>query len=385
MTWPVLPDFLVVAQSTRGTVLAFDRRSGWVTELDRTGSFVLSQRDQFDGLEDAATCLANLFERDRGEVLTDLEGLAGMLQTSADHGEPGSSHDLHAHALAQLGDRVAGPAPDATISYERCVAALSFPLTIRVFDEQLANVVESLFAVLPSASSSEVLLDVWFDGGAVVVTRNHREIIRTLEISAALSTLVSWVTLEAVRSGATDTSLVHAAGVVLDGQGVVLAGASNQGKSSTALALVRDGAEYLSDEVISVGLSDNRVTGLARPFGLEGPILDTHSDLRPSWWDSAWPDRRWTIPAQSVGHVARDAHLDLLVFLEYRPDSAPEVEVLQAGDALSRLGPLLFNAADVSAEGLGLLDTVVSTTTAIHLRHPGSLVAADLIRRRVWT
>jgi hypothetical protein len=62
---------------------------------------------------------------------------------------------------------------------------------------------------------------------------------------------------------------VHAAGVMIGGTAVVLAGRSGSGKSTLTLAALREGLEVLSDDTLFVALQPRlRVWGLPRPVHL---------------------------------------------------------------------------------------------------------------------
>jgi hypothetical protein len=70
--------------------------------------------------------------------------------------------------------------------------------------------------------------------------------------------------------GADDRHLVlHAGGVVLDGNVIVIIGASGAGKSTLTAALVQLGARYLSDEAVLIGLDDGHLCDYSKRLSLD--------------------------------------------------------------------------------------------------------------------
>lgn len=63
--------------------------------------------------------------------------------------------------------------------------------------------------------------------------------------------------------------VMHASGVVLDGRAVLLMGPAGAGKSSLAAALLRAGAELLSDDVVALALSDGTLLAHAGSMALQ--------------------------------------------------------------------------------------------------------------------
>lgn len=111
---------------------------------------------------------------------------------------------------------------------------------------------------------------------------------------------------------------VHAGAVAWEGRALVLPGRSRSGKSELVAALVRAGAEYLSDE-FAVFDEGGLVHPYARPIGLRQP-------------DGT---RAWT-PATSLGGclVTRPVPPALIAFLRFSPGSRWRPRALSAGQAL---------------------------------------------------
>lgn len=126
--------------------------------------------------------------------------------------------------------------------------------------------------------------------------------------------------------------VVHASGVVLGGQAVLIAGPAGAGKTSLAAALVRSGGELLSDDAVALQLSGDTPVAHAGSLALQ---LRTAEDERLS------PSERAALgePAGSIEgkhRYTRDrapAPAPLGgVFLLERSTSEPVVEQLVAVD-----------------------------------------------------
>ena len=63
--------------------------------------------------------------------------------------------------------------------------------------------------------------------------------------------------------------ILHGGAVSLLGKGIILCGASGSGKSTLTTWLVKQGATYLTDEVVAFTLGSNEMTGFSRPIILK--------------------------------------------------------------------------------------------------------------------
>jgi hypothetical protein len=83
----------------------------------------------------------------------------------------------------------------------------------------------------------------------------------------------------AIASGAEEHVFIHAGVVARAGRAIVLPGRSWSGKSTLVAALVRAGAEYLSDE-FAVLDANGRVHPFAKPLSVRAPGSLTQRDVR---------------------------------------------------------------------------------------------------------
>lgn len=151
------------------------------------------------------------------------------------------------------------------------------------------------------------------------------------------------------RSGRTP---IHAAGIMIDGRAVLLAGASGSGKSSLAHAAARRGIRVLSDDTIYIQLDpDFRVWGMPRPIHLM--LDDAPPGQHPIRLRSGRTKASVSLPAQSAELYADDA---ALVVLERGSGVAlGRLETDAAKHAMSRLEAGFDLLPEESREAAGAL------------------------------
>ena len=146
--------------------------------------------------------------------------------------------------------------------------------------------------------------------------------------------------------------VLHASAVAIDGAAVALAGPSGSGKTSLAVALCREGAEFLADDVLAIELGDGE--------------LIAHSGAPVAGIDRGEAERLRRRRASAPGPVlgsnqreeitrvelrAKPAPLRALFFLDRRPDGPAEPHFEPAADAQMLLSAT-FNLVLASPERL---------------------------------
>ena len=138
---------------------------------------------------------------------------------------------------------------------------------------------------------------------------------------------------------------VHAACVVFNGHGVLLAGDSGAGKSSLAYACARRGWTYVSDDASSLVRRANDCTVLGNPGAFRfrasaGSLFPEFRGRRESPYSNGKPTIE--VETASLGDVvtAPEAHVDHIVFLNRSPTmrGATSVCAVTPEGARSRLG-----------------------------------------------
>lgn len=129
---------------------------------------------------------------------------------------------------------------------------------------------------------------------------------------------------------------VHAAAVAVGRRAILLAGASGNGKSTTAWGLLNQGFSYLSDELAPIDLDRTEVHPYPRALGLKQP-----------------PPPPWRLPRATV-HTRRSLHVPVdalparavqrplpiaaVVFVEHQPTlSTPVLQPVGPAEAAARL------------------------------------------------
>jgi hypothetical protein len=156
----------------------------------------------------------------------------------------------------------------------------------------------------------------------------------------------------ALLLGRLGRTLVHAAAVVRPGGGAwLLVGDTHAGKSSTTMALVAEGWDYLADDHVVLRADGARVTA-------EGWPRAVHLD---EGWDAGVPTgrrRAVDLTMLAPGRWRRSAPLEGVLFPRVEAARPTAVEPLAAADALTRLvrqAPWLLADRGAARDVLALL------------------------------
>ena len=153
--------------------------------------------------------------------------------------------------------------------------------------------------------------------GGLEIRRGRCKLESAASMEAALDLIVSDLQ-RTLANRADGLVFVHAGAVAWQGRALVLPGRSRSGKSELVAALVRAGAEYLSDEF---AVFDG--AGLVHPYARA-------IALRQQDGTRAW------IPAESLGAriAARPVPPALIAFLRFAPDARWRPRPLSSGRAV---------------------------------------------------
>jgi hypothetical protein len=137
---------------------------------------------------------------------------------------------------------------------------------------------------------------------------------------------------------------LHAAGVAVEGQGILLPGSSGTGKSTLAIALVRAGMDFLGDDMVFLCPVDGGVRGLAFPDDIDFtdatarffPELDA---LPRRGLRDGWPKRRASVDQLAGACLAFDCRPCALVFPRIGAAASSRLEPMTPPEALLELAP----------------------------------------------
>jgi hypothetical protein len=148
-----------------------------------------------------------------------------------------------------------------------------------------------------------------------------------------------------------DRLLVHAGAVGIDGRAVLLAGPTGSGKSTSAVAALLDGCDYLGDDYVLVDLAGpqpvaHSVYATAKLAPSARPLLPR---LPEAFWDPALPEGQkhvFDVSRWRGDRLRRNLPILAIVLPTLRTGPAASLRRTSAGSALLALAPsTVFQAA----------------------------------------
>jgi hypothetical protein len=136
---------------------------------------------------------------------------------------------------------------------------------------------------------------------------------------------------------------LHAVGLVAEKRGFLFSGRSDSGKSTTALALVRQGWDYLSDDSLLLHVKENRrvaAIGARRRFCVDPEAAALFPELASHDWPRQLNDpAKWCVDVEMVyGVRAREScEPHVLLFPEISHSDESLLAPIGSADAISRL------------------------------------------------
>jgi hypothetical protein len=166
---------------------------------------------------------------------------------------------------------------------------------------------------------------------------------------------------------------LHAAGVALEGQGILLPGGSGTGKSTLAIALVRAGMDFLGDDMVFLCPVNGGVRGLAFPDDIDFtdatarffPELDA---LPRRGVRDSWPKRQVSVDRLAGVRLAFDCRPCALVFPRIGTAASSRLEPITPPEALLELAPnVLLTDPSSSQAHLDVLTLLVRQCACFRL------------------
>jgi hypothetical protein len=192
------------------------------------------------------------------------------------------------------------------------------------------------------------------------------------------------VNTEATRL-ATRHLVVHAAAAVCNGDGVVLPGRMNAGKTTLVTGLVLDGCGYLTDELVAFELTSGDIDAYPRPLSVgqrAWPLLDR---LRPLAEEAVAADtsRQWHVDVGRLrpGAVASRARPRFVVMPAFDAGAPTTLEPVSRAAALETTYRHAMNAAVHGRAGFRLLAAVAGGCRAARLVSGDLEPAVRAVRR----
>jgi hypothetical protein len=182
---------------------------------------------------------------------------------------------------------------------------------------------------------------------------------------------------------------VHAAGVCVDGAGILLPGTSGAGKSTLAVALVRAGFGFLGDDTLflSRGPQGMRVLAFPDEIDLADDIVRFFPELRDLIDQPKSPIRnKGQISAERTraGSIVRECRPAAVVFPRITQSAHSTLEPMADDEALLELAPnVLLTEAASAQSNLDALAELVRVTNCYRLNTGLDVAAVDRLLRPV--
>jgi hypothetical protein len=261
------------------------------------------------------------------------------------------------------------------------LAAFGSTIVIEADDPDLFHHLDQWLPAFAAASSADVPrvhYKVRASRNHVMVMRGRRALATGVALPAAARVLAADVVVTLSRTSP-DWTFIHAGVVGINGRAIILPGASHAGKSTLVAALVRDGAEYGSDEFAVID-TQGRVRPWARWLGVR---RDGHPDERL--------DPR-TLGARFMGD---DVPVAAIVFTSWHRDhpqgAGLALRRVPPGEAALRMLPHCLTARARTGTTLRALSGLAAAATAFegpraeatefagYLRELGAGLAAEAV------
>ena len=258
---------------------------------------------------------------------------------------------------------------------------LGFAVKVHTTDPVLADYVADLYAPMRTTATVDHTLSLAESGtGQFLVHLDGIRRVETRSPAVAFARLIWEANRQAIEHTA-DRVLLHAAAAAIDGRGVVITGPMGAGKSTLVATIVRDGAAYLTDEVVAIDPVRAMVDPYPKPIALGGfgltipPVLEPLRPTLPAGIDRYVGDR-WLVAPQAV---APRTPIAAVIVPRYDPDATPSLEPLRPADALVALAEHAFNLATDGQRALDTLAAVAETAACFRLVSADPDAAAALI------
>ncbi len=231
---------------------------------------------------------------------------------------------------------------------------------------------------LPHPDGDEPWFTVRFDGVAV-----HATLIEGSLVSHVLMAINQRVAAAVRSSGSIP---LHASSVAGTRGALVLAGASQSGKTTLAAALAVTGqqVEFLADEVSAIDPTELTIAAYGKPAALRMPgraLLAPHVERLRREGSRFETDERFVPPSElGARPTTTPARVAAIVFPRFDANTAGSgIELTSVGpaDALTRLIHLTLGSEPVDLATFRSLEHLVRTVDAVEVRYADAISAAE--------
>lgn len=211
------------------------------------------------------------------------------------------------------------------------------------------------FEGLPSSVDEKWTVEVYprSSDGAVQAHVRVSELARTCSPTAdsICRTVVSMLNHRALVHHP-DYLHIHAAGLVIEGVGVLIVGSSGAGKSTLTAALLNDGADYISDETARIDPQTLEAHGFSKPISIKRGSQSVVSNLM----DHPPASDVWQVPASKLGsRIVSSIVPTVIINYQFDAEQPTELERIHRSRAVARMGGATL---DLERFGLSAIDVI---------------------------
>jgi len=166
---------------------------------------------------------------------------------------------------------------------------------------------------------------------------------------------------------------LHAAAVTYQNKAIVIPAQSGSGKSSFTCWLVKNGFDYITDELVLVQ-DDGKMQGIARPIQIKAHGLKAVEPLIVEPKHVYYGERINALAPSSLGATIaseQDVDLGMLLFPQYLPETEFVFQPLSRAEAGMQLMSNYVNARNHAEHGFRQVMDLVRTVPAYTLNYAG--------------
>jgi hypothetical protein len=244
---------------------------------------------------------------------------------------------------------------------------------------QAAHIIEFLYGHVPHAGAAAPhvtyrLLSGGASGG-MVLYRGER-LLYDGRSAADVANLLLGDTCHELADQSRGGLLFHAAALARRGKGLILPGMIGAGKSTLAAWLLARGLDYLTDELVFVPPGAGRFQAFTRPLNLKPPartILQLQFDLEGQSGQVFSGSHFDLIPPTLINPCSQvsEPDVDLILFPQYLPESAFDLQRLSKAQAGLELMQCVVNARNLPDHGFSEITRLARKAPAYQMCYAG--------------
>lgn len=195
-----------------------------------------------------------------------------------------------------------------------------------------------------------------------------------------LTTTLTWhINSSAVERSVHRHVLIHASAATLAGVTVILPAEEESGKSTTVAGLLRQGFDYITDEVVAMDPSTGAVTPFPKALSIDPGAWPLFPECRPRHHADSWRTQ-WHVPPSALGARTTRGTAPpprVVVFPRYAAGARTVVQPISKGEAVHELARMSFDFRRHAGRNLHLFGALMRQATVVRLTI-GELDAAVL-------